>query len=815
MFVLRKYIITTIILFIGIIVVFSQNRKVIVQGYIFDKDRNPISFANIKVDSTSNGGISDINGWYKFSFNTNKDTINITYSCIGYESLKKHYSVKGTINANILLNEYSYSLNEVSVTASTKKISNTQDISSKNILSMSSPNSSVESVVATLSGVSQRDELSSQYNVRGGSFDENLIYINGFNIYRPVLVRSSQQEGLSMINPDLVDNLKFSAGGFSVDYDDKASSVLDIRYKNPTKNEGSLYASLMEQRLYLGGQINKFSYLLGSRMKRISNILSTLDTKAEYNPLYFDTQLSLKYNINTQYSLNFITTVNYTKYNFVPSVRETSFGTLQNNKKLKVFFDGEEKDYFKTLFSALSLDYVSKDARIRNSFSTAFHNSNESEKYDITSQYLLSDDNNKNVFDDGLYPLNRDVIPIGISTTRQYSNNKLDLKIIDVSNNTYFQINDIHLLKFGFGYRYINVGERNDEWKMINNYGYSLSNDENKLIFDKKILSNNHMSDNRFYMYVLDKFSLGKDSHIFSFSPGLRLSYIGANREFLFSPRLSVNYRNKNKPEWSIYANTGLYYQAPIYKEFKKLENNGNYWYYDFNKGLKSYASYLLLFGSQYDFRMISRKFKVSAELYAKYLYNINPYTYDNLKVNYLGENYGNGYLLGLDFKLFGEFVKDVDSWISVGLMNSRQYLKNGVSLPLMNTPSYNVSLFFSDYFPLYKPIKLNLKGVFVGEVVSLDPNNGLSNNSFYIPSYKRMDMGLTYNISRDASMNKYKWVSNIGLESVELGVDIYNVFDVSNVASYYWVKDNDSNTWAVPNYLTRRLWNISIKVSF
>lgn len=808
---------TAIILFVGVVVVFSQNKSVTIQGYINDKERNPISFANIKVDKTSFGTMSDINGWYKFSFKTSDDSITINYSCLGYQSIKKRCKVKGLINMNILLDEYSFSLEEVSVNASTSKKTDTQDLGNKNLLNISTPNNSVESIVSTLSGVSQRDELSSQYNVRGGSFDENMTYINGFNIYRPILVRSSQQEGLSMINPDLVDNLKFSAGGFSVDYDDKASSVLDIRYKLPDSTQGSLYGSLMEQRLYLGGKINNLSYIVGSRIKKINNMLKTLDTKAEYDPTYFDTQLYIKYKINSQYNIDFITTINRTKYIFVPTVRETSFGTLENSKKLKVYFDGGEKDYFNTLFSAMSLGYVSKDARLRNNFSVAFHKSNESENYDITSQYLLSEDEDKGVFDETIYPINRNSYPLGVSTTRQYSRNNLDLKILDVSNNTYFQINDLHLLKFGFGYRYMNVNENNDEWKMVNDYGYSLPYDDEKLSFNKKMLSNCHFIDNRFYLYLSDRFSLRKDVHIFSFLPGIRLSYIGINNEILFTPRLSVNYRNKDIPQMSIYTNTGLYYQAPVYKEFKKLgyDTHNNYSYYQINKKLKSQGSYLILFGTQYDFRTMSRKFKISTELYAKYLFNINPYTYDNLKINYLGENYGNGYSVGIDFKIFGEFVKDVDSWLSLGFMNSKQFLKNDVSLPLMNAPSYNVSLFFSDYFPLYKPIKLNLKGVLVGGVISLLPDTDSYRYSFYTPSYKRVDMGLSYDISKDSFMNKRNWVKAMNLEAVEIGFDIYNVFDMSNVGSYYWVKDSNVNTWAVPNYLTRRLWNVSIKATF
>lgn len=813
---LRKYFVTAIILFIGIVAVFSQGKNVIIQGYVSDKGKNPISFANIKVENTSFGGFSDINGWYRIPIKTIEDSITINYSSIGYRSISKRYKVKKLMNINILLDEYSVALNEVSVNANTLKKIQTQNIDNKSLLNISTPNNSVESVVSTLSGVSQRDELSSQYNVRGGSFDENLIYINGFNIYRPIMVRSSQQEGLSMINPDLVDNLKFSAGGFSVDYDDKASSVLDIRYKSPDDTEGSLYASLMEQRFYLGGKINNLSYLAGSRFKKINNILKTLDTKAEYNPTYFDTQIYLKYKITPQCNIDFITTLNRTKYVFIPRIRETSFGTLENSKKLKVYFDGGEKDYFNTLFSAVSLGYVSRDARIRNNISVAFHKSDESEKYDITSQYILSEDEDSGSFDDNIYPLERNVNPIGISTTRQYARNDLNLNIIDINNNTHFQINRIHLLKFGFGYRYVNVLENNDEWKMINNYGYSLPFNHDKILFDKKLLSECRFIDHRFSFYVSDRFSLKNEKHVFSFLPGIRLSYIGINKEFLFSPRLSVSYSNNDIPQMNIYANTGLYYQAPVYKEFKKPlhEFQDNYSYYNINRTLKSQGSYLFLFGAQYDFRTMSRKFKLSAELYAKYLFDINPYTYDNLKINYLGENCGSGYSIGADFKIFGEFVKDVDSWLSVGFMNSRQFIKN-VSLPLMNAPIYNLSLFFSDYFPLYKPIKLNLKGVLVGGVVSLLPDSDWSKYSFYTPSYKRLDMGFSYVISHDSSMNRRKWVDAIKLKSLELGFDIYNVFDMSNVASYYWVKDTNDDTWAVPNYLTRRLWNVSIKATF
>lgn len=786
-----------------------------VSGHVLDNNNQPIPFANIKIIGQANGTSTSIDGQFNISFNTEKDSISIQFSCLGYRTVTKKINYKKTVKLNVVLSEVSYTLGDVIVTSAYGAKRGLQSIDKKQLKDIISTNNSIESIVSTLIGVTQNDELSLQYNVRGGSFDENLIYINGINIYRPLLIRSSQQEGLSMINPDLVESLSFSAGGFDVEYDDKLSSVLDIKYHKPQQFELSAKSSLMESRFHLGDKIGNLSYLLGIRYKQTNSLLSTLDTKAEYNPKYGDLQLYASYKISPEWYASILSNINISKYDFVPSIRQTTFGTLSNTNTLKVYFDGGESDYFRTYAGAITLENISKDGRKRQNLSVAGYISDEKESYDISSEYVLNNNQDNNFPDFDLHPLYRAQInSIGINSTRQHSRNNLLLHQIEGKYGMNYQLNDIHRIKFGLSATFNKVSESINEWDLAKEYGYSLPIYTDILPMTYLSTGDNIFKSYNLSSYIVDKFSIQNNYNVWTMQIGGRLTFMGLNRKVLCSPRIRVDYRRTDIPGLSLYMSSGIYYQVPVYREYKQsvaVENELNYSSIYINRSVKAMGAYMFILGGNYDFVLSNRKFHFTSEIYSKYLFDVNPYTVDNLKINYLGDNVGNGYIMGVDMKLFGEFVRGVDSWITLGFMNGKQYIGN-LSLPQLNAPTYNISLFYSDYFPYFKPIRLSLRGAYSAGLPFFIPGKSLKKVAFYGADYKRIDMGIKYRISEDANGDTYRWVLNKGVKYIDIGFDVYNLFDITNTGSYYWVRDSHANQWAVPNYLTKRQYNVSLE---
>lgn len=802
-------------LFLYINEVEAQNKKYTVSGYVINRDREPISFAFIKEENNNINAFANWDGFYKLELDAVRDSVVLVFSSMGYHTVRKSILLKSNIKLNIELGEASNELEEISIIANTKKKSNTQKIDASKLDNLATPNASVESIVSTLSGVSQRDEMSNQYTVRGGNFDENLIYINGVKIYKSLLVRSSEQEGLSMINPDLVSSIDFSAGGFSVEYDDKISSLLDIKYRKPKAFELKSQISLIENRLSVGINKNKWSLISGIRFKKPNSILSSLDTKAEYDPAYFDAQSIFEYKFDNNWSISALANLNISSYVVIPKIRETNFGTLQNAKKLKVYFDGMEKDLFQNYLAAISLKNVSNDGDFRQNLSISTHYNRESETYDIANEYILSSDDESFLPDYGEYPLNKNTKPLGIRSNLDHARNRLNMFAGAIDYSLSYQINNKNLLKLGANISYESVSEISREWTMVNDYGYTYPNTNDSFRFSKFINGENKLNSIKFSLFASDRFTISYNKYKINILAGLRSSYQSFNREFLFSPRLRIDIKNDDWKNLSLYSNLGIYYQSPLYKEARKIDynsiSNSNI---SINRNIKSMGSMLFLLGSQYDFTMLNRKFRFSAESYFKYLFNINPYTINNLKLTYLAKNSGSGFLYGIDMNLFGEFVEGVDSWLSIGFLQGKQKIKN-VELPFNNAPVYNLSLFFSDYFPLYKAISLSMKGTLMGALPVFIPEDEFRSVAFLSTPYRRVDIGISYRISNDANSNLREWAKNLNIKSLDIGFDIYNLFDISNTASYFWVNDSKNNRWAVPNFLSKRTYNFSIKLAF
>ena len=639
--------------------------------------------------------------------------------------------------------------------------------------------------------------------VRGGSYDENSVYINGIEVYRPQLISSGQQEGLSIINGDMVQNVEFSTGGFNAEYGDKMSSVLDITYRDPEAFEGSVSASLQGGNLMLGYGTKKFSMLHGARYKRNSSLLGSLESKGEYDPQYFDYQTYMVLKPSDKFRVSFLGNISLNNYRFVPANRETSFGTSTNAKSFKVYFDGQEKDKFYTYFGALSLNYRLNKG---NDFTlqASGYQTNELVAYDIHGEYWLDEAGTGG--EDGVGG------ELGVGKYHEHARNRLKLSVFDVTlkGNTGINHNN---LSYGISMRRESIYDRSSEWQWRDSAGYSLPHipQEVNVIYNQT--SSHDLNTTRFAFFVQDTYKLMTSAGLWSINGGIRVCHWDFNKETLVSPRFSIGFVPERNNRFSLRLAGGLYYQAPFYKEYRmeQVDSLGNA-YIALNHDIKSQRSIHAILGGDYTFRALNRPFKFTTEIYYKNLSNIIPYEVDNLKMVYSGRNEGSGYVAGIDMKLFGQFVEGTDSWLSLSLMKTQETL-NGVKVPRPTDQRYSIALFFTDYFPSVPRLKFSLKGIISDGLPTTAPRMTRDVAYFRQPAYKRVDIGLSFMLVGPDHRPSTGFLSHF--KSIWLGVDVFNIFDISNVSSYYWVTDVNELQYAVPNYLTRRQINARLQLKF
>lgn len=785
--------------------VFGQGR-VKITGYVRDADGNPLELVNIRVKSTLNGAMSNEKGFYSISL-APADSVALIYSCLGYNKAERIIpQANRDIRLNVQMNYTSLELGEVVATAFRKQTSTLETLDVSKIKLLPDPaGGSIESLVVTYAGVSSNNELSSQYSVRGGSYDENIVYVNGLEVFRPLLIRSGQQEGLSFINPDMTESVNFSAGGFEARYGDKMSSVLDITYKKPKTLEGSVSASLLGANAYIGSSIGKFTQVTGIRYKTGRSLLKTMDTDAEYDPNFVDLQTYMTYSITPKWEINFLGNLANNNFKFTPHTRETSFGTLENSKKFKVYFNGKERDKFQTLYGAFTIKHNLNENTEVGIQASAF-SSKEIETYDIAGEYWLGDAAET---EEG-----KDILDLSVGRYHEHARNRLSSSIMNVGHYGVSRLKN-NTLKWGITVQSEKINDKISEWEKRDSSGYSLPQTEGTVNLVANLFSDNQIESTRFSGYIQDNFKFRTKQGLFTLVGGIRGSYWTYNKEFIFSPRASLGFTPTFNQDLTFRLATGLYYQPPFYKELRTTVQDefGNS-ITELNNKLKSQRSIHAILGGDYTFRASGRNFKVSADMYYKKLDNINPYTVDNVKIRYYGENCAKGHAMGIDFKFFGEFVPGTDSWISFSLMKAEQTIRESITVPMPNSQGYNVSLFFQDYFPGYKRIKLNLKGVLSGGLPVTAPRKGYEDGYFRTPAYKRIDLGFSYQLAggTDAIMDK-RFFSH--LKNIWLGVDIFNLFDIKNTSSYYWITNIDNQQYAVPNYLTGRQLNVRVIVDF
>ncbi|MBR1552156.1 MAG: carboxypeptidase-like regulatory domain-containing protein [Muribaculaceae bacterium] len=790
--------------FVCMLCALGMAAQVKITGKVVDESGQPIEFATVRVLGTQVGVNTDTKGQYELTVAA-QDTLVVEFTCIGYAAVKRQLiKPQGTITLNPKLYEKTHELTELQVTEYKKQTNTMQGIDMESIrLTPDASGGSVEAVLTTMAGVSSKNEMSSQYMVRGGSYDENSVYINGIEVYRPQLISNGQQEGLSIINPDMVKSVNFSTGGFNAEYGDKMSSVLDIAYREPQSFEGSLSASLQGGSLSLGQSSRKFSQLHGFRYKRNSSLLGSLESKGEYDPQYFDYQTHIVFKPSDKFKVSFLGNVSINNYRFTPVNRETSFGTSTNAKSFTVYFDGYEKDKFHTYFGALSLNYkLSRGTDL--TLQASGYRTDELVTYDIHGEYWLDEAGTSGEQSVGG--------ELGVGKYHEHERTRLKLNVYDISLKGNTGLNN-HNLSYGLTMRRESIYDRSREWQWRDSAGYSLPHVPGQVNVVYSQSSSHDLNTTRFAAYVQDTYKLMTDRGLWSINGGVRVSYWDFNKETLVSPRFSIGFVPERNNRLSLRLAGGLYYQAPFYKEYRyeRTDTLGNA-YIDLNRNIKSQRSIHAIVGGDYTFRALNRPFKFTTEIYYKNLANLIPYEVDNLKVVYSGLNESKGYVAGIDLKLFGQFVEGTDSWISFSLMKTQETL-NGVKVPRPTDQRYSFALFFTDYFPKLPRLKFSLKAIVSDGLPTTSPRMTRDQAYFRQPAYKRVDVGLSFQLVGGEHRPTTGFLRHF--KSIWLGVDVFNLFDISNVSSYYWITDVNAIQYAVPNYLTRRQINARLQLNF
>lgn len=767
------------------------------QGRVTDENNDPIEFASVSCLKQGKMTMTSLKGEYSMQLHS-ADSVVIKFSMIGYKAKTRILRrPRGKQTLQIVLHSDENQLGEVTVTGKKIETGQMEDISKDHLKSLpSASGNAVEELIQSQAGVSTHSELSSQYNVRGGSFDENSVYIDNVEIYRPFLVRSGQQEGISVINPDMVEKISFSTGGYEARYGDKMSSALNIKYRKPKKFEATASASMLGASAFVGVSNKKVSWSNGFRYKTTKHLLGSMDTKGEYSPTFIDYQTYLTYTPNKRWEIKLLGNISDNHYNFTPEDRETKFGTMENVKAFQVYFDGQEKDVFRTFFGAVGITRNFGEKTSLSLIASAF-NTREQEKYDIQGQYWLTQtETSEN---------------LGVGTYFQHARNylKAHVESAKLLFKTKYKKHDI---EGAFTFKKEKITENSVEYEMRDSSNYSIPHTGKDLYMIYSMRAKNVLDANRIEAYVQDafRFTSNNEKTLYTLNYGVRLSHWSYTKETIVSPRVSLGIIPAFNENITMRFATGLYYQAPFFKELRDTTTQNGITYASLNSKAKSQRSIHFIAGFDYRFRMNNRSFKFTAEAYYKALGNLVPYSVNNVKVVYYGNNESSGHAAGIDLKLYGEFVPGTDSWLSLSLMNTSMKL-NGKSIPLPTDQRYAINLFFTDYFPGTDKWKMSLKLALADGLPFSAPHQELESNVFRAPAYKRADIGLSYRLLN----NEGKQRKHIQLRNVWLGAECLNLFGINNVNSYYWITDVTGGQYAVPNYLTGRQINFRVTVDF
>ena len=705
-------------------------------------------------------------------------------------------------------------------------------IDPKAINILPSASNGVEALLKTLPGVTSNNELSSQYSVRGGNYDENLIYVNDIEIYRPYLVRSGQQEGLSFVNSDMVSSILFSAGGFEAKYGDKMSSVLDIKYRKPDNFNATANVNLLGAALHTEGtnKNHRFSFQLGARQKSNQYLLGAMETKGEYKPSFYDVQTFLTYDVTEKLEINFLGNLSQNKYQMIPQTRQTEFGHVNEALRLTVYFDGQEIDQFNTKMGALSSIYRPNKNLTLKLISSVF-NTNENEDFDIQGEYRLDE----LVKDLGADDFGKVAFNRGIGTYLNHSRNVLKAGIYNLEHKGYYNKGNQNLL-WGAKIQQEQVNDKLNMWTMIDSSGFSIPQsglNQDQIFLQNVLKTQIKINSLRYSSYIQNTVNWG-DSAEYSFTYGARASYWDINKQLVLSPRLNFAV----KPNWNkdilFKAAAGYYNQPPFYRELRGFDGV-------INNSVKAQNSLQFVLGSDLNFIAWKRPFKFTSEIYYKHITNLIPYEIDNVRIRYFANNNATGYATGIDLKVNGEFVIGTESWASLSVMQTQENITNdfyynyfnasgekiikGITFDGVTTDSVKIEpgniyrpsdqrvtfgLFFQDYLPMLPDFKMHMNFQY-GSGMPFGPPTHLRYQSVYrMPSYRRVDIGFSYQIisesKRPREHSPFKFFNDLLISA-----EVFNLLQVNNIISYLWVKDVSNQLYAVPNYLTPRLLNIKV----
>lgn len=806
----------------------TAQQRIFVRGYVMDETKHAVEFATVQIKGSATGAISNGKGYFEVGFQRQEatDTITLTVSCVGYTTAEIPVALTQgqTYVVAVTLNTDTQTLDEIEVKALARQTGTLLPIDMDKLRLMpDAAGGNIESLLTTYAGVSSNNEMSSQYSVRGGNYDENSVYVNGMEVYRPLLVRAGQQEGLSFINPDMVGAVNFSAGGFDAKYGDKMASVLDVTYKKPERFEANISASLQGATAYIGASSKKFSQLHGIRFKTMQVLLGTLDTKGEYSPWFADYQTYLTWQVAPKTELTFLGNISQNSYKFVPRSRSTSFGTLSDANNFTVYFSGAERDVFRTFFGAVGLNYQPTES-VSLGFNVSAFNTNEQETYDITGEYWLSELELGNTDKTDMVTGS-----LGTGLYREHARNRLSATVINAGFTGSYDTR-YNSLQWGASYQREIILDRINEWESRDSAGYSLPYNPDRVEVIYNLFSDVDLYTHRVQGYIQDTYRLNPSWGAWIFTAGARANYWSFNNEFIVSPRLSVSFFPNWKADFNFRLAAGVYYQAPFYKEIRTVEAdaNGNN-HVVLNHNIQAQRSFHAVLGMDYFFRAWNRPFKLTVEGYYKPADRVTSYYVDNVRVRYSGKNDAVAYAAGVDVKLFGEFVPGVDSWISVSWMRAREdiigdhypaYSNAGTYLGEVypgyisrpNEQRYNISLFFQDYFPNHPEYRVHLKLVWSDGLPFGPSHSERYQATLRTKAYNRVDIGA----SRGFVQGREKWMRHLDpVKNIWLSLELFNLFNIKNVNSYYWVTDIYNGQYAVPNYLTGFMVNFKVSVGF
>lgn len=817
------------ILFFSLVV--HAQTKVRIYGYVIDTDNRGIELANVHLENSSVGTITNKNGYYDLITEI-RDSVTVVYSMLGYKTIKQTIRPsQKVIQISVELTPLSNEISELNVIGQRRQLSTLDELDAGKYRLMPNSTGGIESMLITFAGVSSSNELSSQYNVRGGNFDENAVYVNGIEVYRPLLIRSGQQEGLSFINPDMVQGVSFSAGGFDAKYGDKMSSVLDIQYKKPAQFESSVSLSMLGASAYVATAGKKFTQMHGARYKTSKYLLGTLDTQGEYKPAFVDYQTFLTYQLKPKWELTFLGNFSQNIYFFKPEERETEFGTYNMGRKLTIFYDGTENDLFRTTFGALTLNYTPRKSLKMSLMASTFY-TNENETYDILGEYILSEVKMDLKEDD------KTGETLGVGKYHQHARNRLNASVANLAHLGEFNLNN-HKLRWGLNLQHELIADKISEWEWRDSAGYSLPFSDTRVNLFYNLKATTVLPSWRTTAFFQDTYKLNSRQGLWSFTGGVRANHWSFNNELLVSPRFSVGLIPHWRKDFSFRFATGLYYQAPFYKEIRDTLSDalGNV-NVQLNSGIKAQRTLHFVLGGDYYFRAWGRPFKFTTEAYLKLGDRMVSYTLDNVQIRYSGHNDAKAYTAGVDFKLAGELVPGTDSWINLSVLDAKEdieedsYVKHTyddagnvltsttVYPGWVASPSsqrYTFSMMFQDYLPNNPKYKMQLKIIWSDGLPILAPYNSAYTTAFRAagfraPVYRRVDIGASRVLvsGTDKWLDK-KWLKHV--KSMWMNFEVFNLLDFKNVNSYYWVTDIYGQQMATPNYLTGRQFNLKLMV--